>query len=332
MSRVAVIGAGSWGTTLAHLLAGHGHAVRLWAYEPEVVEEINARRTNTLFLPGAALDPAIEAVGTIETAVREAAFVVVVTPSHVVRRVYRVLRAVVAREAVLVSASKGIETESLTLLSAAAAVELPGTRFVALSGPSFAQEVYEGQPTAVVAASADAEAALAVQQLLSARHFRVYTSRDVIGTELGGALKNVVAIAAGILDGMGMGHNPRAALITRGLAETIRLGSAMGAHPSTFAGLAGLGDLVLTACGGLSRNRALGVALAQGTSIEAYQVEHRTVAEGVNTARAAVRLGERHGVELPIAAEVNAVLFRGKGPAAAVRDLMARDLRPEWDR
>jgi glycerol-3-phosphate dehydrogenase (NAD(P)+) len=206
---------------------------------------------------------------------------------------------------------------------------LPAHRFIAISGPSFAKEVFAGLPTAIVAAAADPAAAASVQQLLATSYFRVYSNHDVIGTELGGSLKNVIAIAAGLLEGLGLGDNARAALITRGLAEMIRLGDAMGADPRTFAGLAGMGDLILTTCGEQSRNRTLGVALAKGVPLDTYLREHRTVAEGVNTARAVVRLAERHSVELPIATQVAAILFAGKPARQAIAELMERTLKPE---
>jgi len=229
----------------------------------------------------------------------------------------------------VVSVSKGIEEGSLARMSAVLEETLPDLSIVALSGPTFAQEVYERQPTAVVAASTDPTAAELVQQAFSTATFRAYTSADVIGVELGGALKNVIALAAGILEGMGLGHNPRAALITRGLAETTRLGEALGAEAATFAGLAGMGDLLLTATGQLSRNRSLGVELGKGRSLAEVLAERRTVAEGVHTARAAVELGRRTGVELPIASEVSQILFEGKAPRRAIADLMERELKAE---
>ena len=206
---------------------------------------------------------------------------------------------------------------------------LPGRPFVALSGPSFAQEVFEGQPTAVVAAAGDPDVARMVQAVFSTPRFRVYSNRDVVGVELAGALKNVVAVAAGMLEGLGLGHNPRAALITRGLAEITRLGQAMGADPLTFAGLAGMGDLILTATGNLSRNRALGIAIARGETLDGFRAAHRSVAEGANTSRAAAALAERVGVEMPITANVCAILFNGKPPRESVGELMERDLKAE---
>jgi glycerol-3-phosphate dehydrogenase (NAD(P)+) len=273
--------------------------------------------------------PAVKAWGDLAQAVQGAAMVVSATPSQAVRTVSRALASALEGRPIVVSASKGLEEDSLATMSAVLAETLPELPVVVLSGPTFAQEVYDGQPTAVVAASEDAAAAEQVQQVFSGPTFRVYTSTDVIGVELGGALKNVIALAAGILDGMGLGHNPRAALITRGLAEMTRLGEALGADPATFAGLAGMGDLILTATGHLSRNRSLGVEIGKGRELLEVLAERRTVAEGVYTARAAVELGRRAGVELPIASEVAQVLFEGKSPRQALNDLMERELKAE---
>lgn len=334
--RVAVVGAGSWGTTLADLLARNGHDVAVWALEAEVVEAINARHENTVFLPGAELAESIVAHGDIVTAVRGAELVVSASPSHAVRAVSaRVAQALGDRAPtsapapVVVSVSKGLEEGTHDFMSEILGETLPGCSVVALSGPTFAKEVSARQPTALVAASRNPTAAETVQQVFSNRYFRVYTSSDVVGVELGGALKNVIALAAGILDGIGLGHNPRAALITRGLAEITRLGVALGAEANTFAGLAGMGDLLLTATGTLSRNRTLGVELGKGRSLEDALRGRRTVAEGVRTARTAVELGEREGVELPIAQEVSHILFEGKPPLQAIEDLMERDLKAE---
>ncbi len=329
MTRVAVLGAGSWGTTLAHLLACKGDEVRLWAFEAEVVEAINRDRENPLFLPGVRLSPGIRALGDAREAVAGAEVIVSAPPSHVVRTVIAGLGGAVPPDALVVSATKGIETDTLALMSQVFAVCLPANGCAALSGPSFAAEVCAGQPTAVVAAAQDAATAEAAQRIFATSTFRVYRNLDVIGVELAGALKNVIAVAAGIAEGLGMGHNPRAALITRGLAEITRLGVAMGADPLTFAGLAGMGDLVLTATGGLSRNRTLGVALAEGQSFEQYRGTHRSVAEGANTSRAGAALGARLGIELPIIEQVCAVLFRGKPPREAITELMGRELKSE---
>jgi glycerol-3-phosphate dehydrogenase (NAD(P)+) len=327
--RVAVLGAGSWGTTLADLLARQGLDVTLWAYEPDVVTAVNQAHENPVFLPGCPLAPSLRAAADAAVAARGAPVVLCAVPSHAMRTVLRAAAPGIAPDTILVSLTKGLEPETLRFPSEVAAETLPGVRFVALSGPSFAREVYDRQPTAVVAASRDAPVAAAIQTLVSAPHFRVYRNDDVVGTEIAGALKNVIAIAAGVLEGLGLGANPRAALITRGLAEITRLGLACGASARTFAGLAGLGDLVLTTTGALSRNRALGVALAQGQSLADYTAAHRTVAEGVNTARAAVQLGHRAGVELPITAQVAALLFEGKQPGQAIAELMDRALKPE---
>ena len=329
MTDIAVLGAGSWGTTLADLLARKGDRVRLWAYEPEVVEAINRSAENPLFLPGMRLDRSLRAVADAREAVAGAEVIVSAPPSHAARAVLGRLGGAVREGTLVVSATKGIENDTLALMSAVVAECLPGARTAALSGPSFALEVFQRQPTAVVAAARDAATARDAQRVFATAAFRVYSNEDVTGVELAGALKNVIAIAAGILEGLGMGHNPRAALITRGLAEITRLGVAMGADPLTFAGLAGMGDLVLTATGGLSRNRALGVALAQGEQFEAYRAAHRSVAEGANTSRAGAALGERHGVELPIIRQVCDVLFRGKPPREGVAELMARELKSE---
>jgi glycerol-3-phosphate dehydrogenase (NAD(P)+) len=329
MTRIGVLGAGSWGTTLADLLARKGHEVRLWAYEAEVVAAINARHVNEVFLQGRALDPRLVASSDPFEVVAGAPIVLSAAPSHVVRAVTAPLEPGIGRETIIVSATKGIEAPGLGLPHEVLAETLPGRPVVALSGPSFALEVHEGQPTAVVAAATDAQVAAAVQEAFSTPTFRVYSNRDLVGVELCGALKNVIAIAAGILEGLGLGNNPRAALITRGLAEMTRLGLAMGAQPMTFAGLAGMGDLILTATGGLSRNRSLGLALARGERLGDYTATHRTVAEGVNTARSAVGLAARHGVELPITAQVAAILFEGKAPRQAVADLMERTLKAE---
>ena len=329
MTRIAVLGAGSWGTTLADLLARKGHDVHLWAYEAEVVEAINASHVNAVFLPESPLAPSLRATGDSAEAVARAELVLSAAPSHAVRSVLGGVAAALPAGAVVVSATKGIEMDSLALMSEIARGLLPGTRFATLSGPSFAQEVYEGQPTAVVAASADDEAARQVQQIFSTPRFRVYTNRDVTGVELAGALKNVIAVAAGMLEGLGLGHNPRAALITRGLAEIARLGTAMGADPQTFAGLAGMGDLILTTTGSLSRNRALGVALGQGETLESFRSRHRSVAEGANTSRAAAALAQRKGVEMPITAKVCEILFEGKSARDSVPELMERDLKSE---
>lgn len=324
-----MLGAGSWGTTLADLLARKGLTVRLWAYEAEVVEAINARHENPVFLPGAGLAPSLTASADAAEVVQGADLVLLAAPSHAAASVLSAVAGGFAAGTPLVSATKGIEPNELLLMSQLAARILPGHPFAALSGPSFAQEVFAGQPTAVVSAATHPAVARLVQEICSTPRFRVYSNQDVIGVELAGALKNVIAIAAGMLEGLGLGHNPRAALITRGLAEITRLGRAMGADPLTFAGLAGMGDLILTTTGSLSRNRGLGIALAEGRSLDEYRAAHRSVAEGANTSRAAAALAERAGVEMPITANVCAILFNGKPPRDSVSELMERDLKAE---
>ena len=329
MSVIAVLGAGSWGTTLANLLACKGDTVRIWAYEAEVVSAINRDRENAMFLPGVPLVPSLRADADPRAVVAGASVIVSAPPSHAVRSVLLRVADALKPGTLVISATKGIEADTLALMSQVYAECAPTVRFAALSGPSFAAEVCQGQPTAVVAAASDAGAARDAQQVFATPNFRVYSGHDVIGVELAGALKNVIAIAAGILEGLGLGHNPRAALITRGLAEITRLGLAMGADPATFAGLAGMGDLVLTTTGSLSRNRTLGVELASGLSLDEHLRSHRSVAEGVNAARAGAALGARYGVELPIVHQVCEVLFSGKPPGDGVAELMGRELKPE---
>jgi glycerol-3-phosphate dehydrogenase (NAD(P)+) len=329
MTLIAVVGAGRWGTTLADLLATKGDEVRIWAYEPEVVEAINRRHENPVFLPDIPLAPALRAYADAHEAVAQASVIVSAPPSHAVRSVVSRLRGDVQPGTLVVSATKGIETDTLALMSTVFEECLPDVRFAALSGPSFALEVCQGQPTLVVAASRDESTARDAQRIFATPRFRVYSHDDVVGVELAGALKNVIAIAAGILEGLGMGHNPRAALITRGLAEITRLGVALGASPLTFAGLAGMGDLILTTTGDLSRNRALGVALAQGQTLDDYRAAHRSVAEGANTSKAGAALGDRMGVELPIIEKVCEVLFSGKPAREGIAELMARELKSE---
>ncbi len=331
MTRIAVLGAGAWGTALADALARIGHDVVLWAHEAEVATAIVATHENSVFLAGVPLAPSLDATNDIARAVSGADVVLFVAPSAVLRRVAARCAAAVAPEAILVVASKGIEDGTFALMTDVVGSEIPGHPVVALSGPSFAAEVAARQPTAVVAASEDPAAAAAVQRLCSSPVFRVYTHHDVIGVELGGALKNVMAIAVGIADGLGLGFNARAALMTRGLAEIARLGAALGASPLTFAGLAGVGDLVLTCTGPLSRNRTLGLALGRGESLDTAQAGRVTVAEGVPTARSAHALAQARGVEMPIVSTVHRILFHQDAPAAAIHQLMTRDLRGERD-
>ena len=329
--RCAVIGAGAWGTALADLLARNGHAVALWAREPEVVSSVNAQHENTVFLAGATLHDGVVAHAELARACTGAELVLFATPSHVLRGIARDAAPAVAADATIVVATKGVERETLAVMSDVLAQQFPAHAIVALSGPSFAAEVVARQPTAVVAASRTAAAAAMVQRALSGDDFRVYTHDDVIGVELGGALKTVIAVATGIAEGLGMGFNARAALITRGLAEMTRLGVKMGASPLTFAGLAGMGDLVLTCTGALSRNRSLGVEIARGVSLDEALATRHTVAEGVMTTHSARALAVREGIEMPIVTAVYRILFEHQPPRAAIGELMRRELRAEGD-
>ncbi len=335
MSRaLAVIGAGAWGTALALLLAEKGERVRLWAFEPEVATGIVAAHENTRYLPGVALPTTLEPTTSLAEAVFGVEAVLFVAPSHAAAGVAAALAPHLPDGVPVITATKGIEPATLRLISVLLEETLPPSRgpVFALSGPSFAVEVCRHIPTAVVLAGPAGPQASALQRLLMSPTFRVYLSEDRCGVELGGALKNVIALAAGIVDGLGLGHNTRAALITRGLAEMVRLGVAMGADPRTFAGLSGMGDLVLTCTGALSRNRSVGVHLGEGKKLADILAETHSVVEGVHAARAARALAERHQVEMPIVREVCAALFEGKEPRKAVTDLMERAARPELDR
>lgn len=331
MTRCAVIGAGAWGTALADLLARNGHDVRIWAYEWDVVETINRSHENRRFLAGNQLAEMLTAYNELDETLDGAEFVTLATPSHVLRAITRSARPHVPSDIPVVVASKGIERDTLALMTDIAAEELPQSMVVALSGPSFAAEVVAQQPTAVVVASRNAEAALFAQQAFSSIHFRVYSHSDVTGVEIGGSLKNVMAVATGIADGLGLGFNARAALITRGLAEMTRLGVRLGAEPATLAGLAGLGDLVLTCTGSLSRNRSVGVEVGRGVPLDEVLAGKETVAEGVVTTRSAYALAAREEVEMPIVDAVHRVLFEGQPARDAISALMARELKSEAD-
>jgi glycerol-3-phosphate dehydrogenase (NAD(P)+) len=330
--RAAVIGAGAWGTALADVLARNGHQVGLWARETDVVTSINERHENARFLAGIPLHAGVHAHDDMAQALDGAALAIFAAPSHVLRTVARHAAPVVGRDTVIAVATKGIERESLALMTDVVEQEVGHPDVVALSGPSFAAEVARRQPTALVAAARIESHASLAQQLLSSPEFRVYTSSDVIGVELGGALKNVMAVATGVVDGLQLGFNARAALITRGLAEMIRLGIPLGAQAATFAGLAGLGDLVLTCTGALSRNRAVGLAIGEGQTLAQATEGKETVAEGVLNAQSAQALAARVGVEMPIVEATHRILFEGVPPRTAVADLMRRELRAEQDR
>jgi len=326
---LAVLGGGSWGTALAAHLRRAGHPVRLWLRDAATADEINRARRNAAYLPGIDLPADLEATPDLARAVGRADTVFVVIPSEFCRGVYRQLRAHAAPSSVIVSCTKGIEIDSLRRMTEVATEEAPGRALAVLSGPSFALEVARQQPTTVVVASAQPGVAEAVQRLVSTRVFRAYSSDDVVGVELAGSLKNVIAIAAGIVDGIGYGSNTVAALVTRGLAEIARLAVVLGARADTLSGLAGLGDLVLTCTGTLSRNRRVGQALGAGRSLAEAMAETRMVAEGVRTTLAACAMAERAGVEMPIAMQMREVLYRGRSPREAVEALMLRTLKRE---
>ena len=331
-TRVAVVGAGSWGTTLANLLSKKGADVTLWAYETDVAQAIQERHVNPVYLPDVPLSPTLRATTSLEQVVDGAAVILSVSPAQHVRKILSPVAAGVPNDTLVVSASKGIETSTLDTMAEVFDDIFPtgvAKRASFLSGPSFALEVAQEHPTAVAVASRSHEAAVETQQLFQTDYFRVYTNPDVRGVEIGGALKNVIALAAGMVDGLGFGHNTRAALITRGLAEMARLGTALGASPITFAGLAGMGDLILTCTGGLSRNRTVGVRLGKGERLAAILGDMKMVAEGVETSRAAHNLALREGIEMPIVSEVYRVLFEDKPAIEAVRDLMVREPKPE---
>ena len=331
MTRCAVVGGGAWGTALADLLGRNGHDVRMWAYEWDVVEAINSSHENRRFLKGCKVNDKVVAYADICEAIDGSELVTLATPSHVLRTIVRGAKGSFRSRVLVVVASKGIEADSLALMTDVASEELADSTVVAISGPSFAAEVVSHQPTAVVVASRDQDAALFAQQAFSSADFRAYTLDDVTGVEIGGALKNVIAVATGIAEGVGLGYNARAALITRGLAEMTRLGTKLGAEAATLAGLAGLGDLVLTCTGSLSRNRSLGVAIGRGKTLDEVLAGRETVAEGVVTTRSARALSVREGVEMPIVDAVYRVLFEGQPPRDAIGALMSRELRSETD-
>ena len=325
--KLAVVGAGAWGTALAAHATRAGLETRLYVREPELVEAIAVRRENHLYLPGVELPAGMRPTASLPEAVAGAETLVVAVPSEYCRATFAELSAAASRSAVLVSATKGLETDTLRRMSEVAAAEAPGRALAVLSGPSFAAEVARQLPTAVVVASADHAVAERVQRALSTGSFRIYSSEDVAGVELAGAVKNVIAIAAGIVDGLGYGHNTVAALITRGLAEISRLAVALGGRPDTLAGLAGLGDLVLTCTGSLSRNRTVGQRLGRGQSLaEAAAGIHP---EGVRTTLATAALAERHGIDMPIVRQMKAVLYDGKPAREALEELMLRSLKRE---
>lgn len=335
MRRIAVIGAGSWGTALSIIAGRAGHEVRLWSRNAEVVDGINRDHRNSAYLKTFVVPETVTATGEIDEAIGGADFILLAAPSHVTRELLLSMLPKLEPQMLFISATKGIEIESGKRISEIVREVVSQRfepRFVCLSGPSFAQEVAAGQPTAVVAASENSDDSHLVQKELSFENLRLYTNTDVTGTELGGAIKNVMAVAAGIVAGLGLGTNSIAALITRGLAEMSRLALAQGAHLETMSGLAGIGDLVLTCTGGLSRNRFVGQELGKGRHLEEIVKGMREVAEGVKTTRAVKMLADKFSIEMPITDEVYAVLYEGKPAAAAAAGLMNRPLRGECER
>lgn len=330
--RIAILGAGSWGTALAVHLARAGHAVRLWARDATLARDMSHARVNPRYLTDLPFPDGVTPTSALAEALDGASFVVAAVPSHGLRTVVRDAAPMVPASAVLVSAAKGLEARSLSRMSQVVAEETGGRQpVVVLSGPSFAVEVGRALPTAVLAASTNPAAAARVQESFRGPAFRLYATDDVTGVEIGGAFKNVIAIAAGAVEGLGLGHNSMAALITRGLAEISRLACAEGGRRETLAGLSGLGDLVLTCTGDLSRNRHVGIELARGRTLAEVLAGMRMVAEGVRTTRVALELGERHGIELPIAARMAAVLEGRESPRDAVETLMLRRQRAETE-
>lgn len=330
MKRIAIVGAGSWGTALAVVAARAGQSVLLWSRTPDVVSSINKQHVNSRYLTATSIPASVNATGDLRAALEGTVLVLLAAPSHAARELLTAMSPMLHQDAIVVGVSKGIEIETGKRVSEIAKEVLTEPHpFVCLSGPSFAKEVVDGHPTAIVAASKDAAAARTVQSDLSFENLRIYTNSDIIGTELGGSVKNVMAIAAGMTAGLGFGSNSVAALITRGLAEITRLARREGAQVETLMGLAGLGDLVLTCTGSLSRNRFVGEELGKGRTLAEITAELSEVAEGINTARAVKKLADRAGLEMPITNEVNAVLYDGKSVRDAVSELMSRPLREE---
>lgn len=324
--KIAVIGAGGWGTALAATLGQQHREVILWGREDDLVAEISTTRQNTRYLPGVTLPDSVAVTSDLVKAATDAERVIIVTPSHGVRETAKRLSGVIREDAIVVTAAKGLEVDSLKRLSEVIIEEIPflGDKVVALSGPNHAEEVGLKQPSATVAASKSRDCAEAIQDLFMLPYFRVYTNPDIIGVELGGALKNIVALGAGIADGLGFGDNAKAALMTRGLAEIARLGIAMQAKPLTFAGLSGVGDLIVTCTSRHSRNRRAGLLLAEGKSMQQVVDATNMVVEGIRSTLAAYELSQRYGVEMPITEQIYRVLYQGTNPRDAVVELMSR--------
>lgn len=329
--KLTVIGAGAWGSALAEVAARCGHDVLLWAHDDGLAQAIRETRSNPLYLPSIEFSPKLQSTDSLAEAATFCPTILMVTPSHHYRAVLSQIKSHLAGQLRVVSGTKGIENDSLARMSEITSSVLGDqlTSFAVLSGPTFALEVARNDPTTAVVASASQDFAQEMQHAMSFPSFRVYRSDDVVGVELGGALKNVIAIAAGVVEGLGLGHNTTAALITRGLAEIKRLGLALGGKPETFAGLAGVGDLVLTCTGGLSRNRSVGVKLGQGKTLAEILAGSLLVAEGVKTSKSAKELAERHGIDMPIVNEMYRLLYEDETPRNAIHRLMTRELKAE---
>ena len=331
--QIAVLGGGGWGTALACLLDSVGHEVRLWVRREALAQELAQKKENTAYLPDIPLPETLRFTAELSVAVTQAEVLVVAVPSHAVRSIAAALGSLLTTTPLLVSTSKGIEQGSLQTMSGVLTQALP-TRFArkiaTLSGPSFAAEVARGLPTAVTVAAQDQTVAQRVQALFSAPAFRVYTTTDMIGAEIGGAVKNVIALAVGVSDGLGYGYNARAALITRGMAEVVRLATRMGANPQTLSGLSGMGDLILTCTSDLSRNRTVGIRLGKGESLEAVQRTMTTIAEGIRNCRSILDLAQRLAVDMPIVEQIFALVYAGKRPTQVVTDLLARQMKAEF--
>lgn len=329
---IAIIGGGGWGTALSVAMARAHKSVKLWIFEPDVVETITNERNNPVYLPGITIPHQILPSNSFEEVLSEAQIVISAIPSHVCRDVYSQMLPYLTSEMVFVTATKGIENETLMRMSEVIYDVISpkfSPRIVAISGPTFALEVAKGEPTALVIAGPDDGLRRDLQRELSAPHFRLYTNPDIIGVEIGASVKNIIAIAAGVVSGLNLGHNPTAALITRGLVEIMRLAEACGGRRETLAGLAGLGDLVLTCTGYLSRNRQVGKALGEGKKLEEIVSNMRMVAEGIKTSKSTIELARMRGVEMPIAQQIYAVIYERKHPQAAINELMDRELKPE---
>lgn len=329
MSYIAVIGAGSWGTTLAHLLSSKGFEIALWVYEKDLSEEIRQTRINSVYLPDIELPENIHVTGSLEEALGKARYIVNAVPAQYTRSIFKEVLPHIIDEAIIISVAKGIERGTLLTVSSILK-ELSAHPVAVLSGPSFAKEVIKKLPTAVTLATENIHTGVHLQEIFNVNHFRVYTHDDLLGVELGGSLKNVMAIASGIADSLGLGNNARASLITRGLVEMTRLGIAMGAKERTFSGLSGIGDLVLTCSSPLSRNYTVGVKLGQGMKPKDILTQMRSVAEGVPTAESAYELSKKYHVEMPIIEQVYKVLYEDKDAVLAVKDLLERSLKSEF--